>query len=186
MTPEIKADIINNLIQMTKYGLRCIGVCYKDIQKEEVKFDEENKIMDDPEDYPEYWQGFTWICSTGIKDPVRPEVPGAVKSVQKAGVVVRMVTGDHIETAKFIARECGILTCSDHVAMTGVQFRNLGEKEREIMLPRLRVLARSNPKDKEELVQWYKTKHTVRDLEGGAVTDTKGDVVMRQEDIVAV
>jgi len=159
MTPDLKEDISNHLIQMTKYGLRCIGVCFKDLKKEDVKFDQENKIMDDPEDYPEYWEGFTWVCSTGIKDPVRPEVPDAVKAVQTAGVVVRMVTGDHIETAKFIARECGILTAKHHVAMLGSEFRALTDKEKNEKLPNLRVLARSNPKDKQELVKWYKETH---------------------------
>lgn len=48
------------------------------------------------------------LCITGIKDPVRKEVPDAVASCKRAGVVVRMVTGDNLKTAKHIARECGI------------------------------------------------------------------------------
>jgi len=191
MTPDLKEDINNHLIQMTKYGLRCIGVCYKDINKEEVKFDEENKIMDDPEDYPEYWQGFSWICGTGIKDPVRPEVPAAVKSVQTAGVVVRMVTGDHIETAKFIARECGILTAKHHIAMLGSEFRALTEEEKNKKLPNLRVLARSNPKDKQELVMWYKETHPNTAPLGALADPPKGSVSIdipeeRDGDVVAV
>jgi len=191
MTPALKEDINDHLIQMTKYGLRCIGVCYKDIKKEEVKFDEENKIMDDPEDYPEYWQGFTWICGTGIKDPVRPEVPDAVNSVQTAGVVVRMVTGDHIETAKFIARECGILTAKHHIAMLGSEFRALTDEEKNEKLPNLRVLARSNPKDKQELVRWYKETHPNTAPLGIVADPQKGSVKIeipeeRSGDVVAV
>jgi len=189
MTDEVHKDINNRLTEMTTYGLRCIGVCYKDFAKEEIKFDESNKIIDDPEDYPEYWQGFTWICSTGIKDPVRPEVPDAVQAVQTAGVVVRMVTGDHIETAKFIARECGILTAKHHIAMLGSEFRALTDEEKNEKLPNLRVLARSNPKDKQELVMWYKETHpNVAPL---AVKADSGDVKVemlkeRPQDVVAV
>jgi len=159
MTEEIKNDILINMTRMTQHGLRCIGICYKDVPKESVEFNREGKLQDDPQLYPNYWKGFTWLAVTGIKDPVRPEVPDAVAAVQNAGVVVRMVTGDHIETAKFIARECGILTANHHVAMLGSDFRNLSDEEKNQLLPNLRVLARSNPKDKQELVKWYKESH---------------------------
>merc|ERR1719233_810266 len=128
-----------------------------------VEFSQEGKLQDDEEKYPAYWKGFTWLGVTGMKDPVRPEVPDAVSAVQNAGVVVRMVTGDHIETAKFIARECGILTANHHVAMLGSEFRKLSDEEKTQVLPNLRVLARSNPKDKQLLVQWYKESHQVPD-----------------------
>merc|ERR1719499_159944 len=149
------------MTQMTQRGLRCIGVCYKDVPKDSVEFSPEGKLQDDEEKYPAYWKGFTWLAVTGMKDPVRPEVPDAVTAVQNAGVVVRMVTGDHIETAKFIARECGILTSKHHVAMLGSEFRKLSDEEKTQLLPNLRVLARSNPKDKQELVKWYKESHTI-------------------------
>merc|ERR1719233_552326 len=126
-----------------------------------VEFSQEGKLQDDEEKYPAYWKGFTWLGVTGMKDPVRPEVPDAVSAVQNAGVVVRMVTGDHIETAKFIARECGILTAKHHVAMLGSEFRKLSDEEKTQLLPNLRVLARSNPKDKQELVKWYKESHAI-------------------------
>ena len=54
--------------------------------------------------------GFTLIAIAGIKDVIRPEVPSAVATCQRAGITVRMVTGDNLLTAKAIAKECGILT----------------------------------------------------------------------------
>lgn len=204
MTDEIKNDILNHMINMTQHGLRCIGVCHKDVPKDSVLFNKEGKLQDDEEKYPEYWKGFTWLTVTGIKDPVRPEVPDAVAAVQRAGVVVRMVTGDHIETAKFIARECGILTASHHVAMLGSEFRNLSDEQKNQVLPNLRVLARSNPKDKQALVKWYKESHTLstpsatklRGCEHGDKTATASEVqrlqskseviTIRPPDIVAV
>ena len=87
----------------------------------------------------------------GIKDPLRPEVPGAVAQCQAAGIMVRMVTGDNIETARAIARECGILT-SDGIALEGPEFRKMSPAQVDEMLPRLQVLARSSPEDKYLLV----------------------------------
>jgi len=76
-----------------------------------------------------------------------------------------MVTGDHPATATHIARECGILTDTSHVVMTGEAFRAMmtGDPiECERVLPSLRVLARSLPEDKRILVNWLKTHgHTV-------------------------
>ncbi len=76
-------------------------------------------------------------CIVGIKDPVRKEVPAAVTTCQKAGIRVRMVTGDNIHTAKHIARECGILT--DGIAMEGPSFRVMPESELLPLLPKLQV-----------------------------------------------
>jgi len=56
---ETKNEITKYMMQMTKYGLRCVGVCYKDIQKDTLKVDEEGKICDGVESHPEYWQEFT-------------------------------------------------------------------------------------------------------------------------------
>lgn len=53
MSDYIRNDITKHTTQMTMNGLRCIGVCYKDIPKDAVKFDDAGKIMDDPECYPE-------------------------------------------------------------------------------------------------------------------------------------
>ena len=51
----------------------------------------------------------TLICIAGIKDPLRLEIPNAIKTCHKAGIKVRMVTGDNINTAVAIAKDCGIL-----------------------------------------------------------------------------
>jgi calcium-translocating P-type ATPase len=87
----------------------------------------------------------------GIRDPIRPDVPDAISVCQSAGIVVRMVTGDNIDTAKAIARECGLLT-PDGICMEGSQFRKLSPKELDKVLPKLQVLARSTPRDKYLLV----------------------------------
>jgi len=88
----------------------------------------------------------------GIADPLRKEVVEAVLTCQNAGIIVRMVTGDNIDTANAIAKQAGILT-SDGLSMTGEEFRKLTPSQLDEILPRLRVLARSSPEDKHILVQ---------------------------------
>ncbi|XP_061979876.1 calcium-transporting ATPase 4, plasma membrane-type-like isoform X2 [Populus nigra] len=94
---------------------------------------------------------YTLIAVVGIKDPIRPEVKEAVKTCLDAGITVRMVTGDNINTAKAIARECGILT--DYgLVIEGADFRCKSPQELEEIIPNLQVMARSSPSDKHKLV----------------------------------
>jgi len=186
LAEKARQDVADAMDIMTRTGLRCLGLAMKRFKSDEIKRDENGKILDKPEEFPEFWQGFAWVSLCGIKDPVRPEVPEAVRRVQEAGVVVRMVTGDHIETAKYIAKECGILTNDRHVCMTGAEFRGLTEEEKEQRLPMLRVLARSNPKDKEMLVNWYQQEHAVRNADGEVEIDESGTPLLRGIDVVAV
>uniref|UniRef100_A0A8C6UHA2 Calcium-transporting ATPase n=1 Tax=Neogobius melanostomus TaxID=47308 RepID=A0A8C6UHA2_9GOBI len=102
------------------------------------------------------------ICVVGIQDPVRPEVPDAIRKCQRAGITVRMVTGDNINTARAIAIKCGIIhPGEDFLCIDGKEFNRRirnekGEVEQERMdkvWPKLRVLARSSPTDKHTLVK---------------------------------
>jgi len=82
-----------------------------------------------------YAEGLTLIGAVGMEDPLRPEVPAAIRQCQRAGITVRMVTGDSLPTAVAIARKCGILPAPDAaaperdgmaldgVAMEGEEFR---------------------------------------------------------------
>ncbi|RIB24300.1 hypothetical protein C2G38_2134118 [Gigaspora rosea] len=87
----------------------------------------------------------------GIEDPLRDGVREAVQDCNRAGVKVRMVTGDNIMTAKSIATQCGIYT--DGIVIEGHEFRNLLPDEMNIVVPNLQVLARSSPQDKKILVE---------------------------------
>ncbi|KAJ4456884.1 putative Calcium-transporting ATPase 8; plasma membrane-type [Paratrimastix pyriformis] len=123
---------------MAHLSLRCISVAYRDIPK--------------PEAAPE--RGLILLGIAGIKDPLRLEVPAAVKDCQHAGITVRMVTGDNIETAKAIAKECGIYTPEEGgLAMEGPTFRLMRERELLEKVRHLQVLARSSPQDKLKLVK---------------------------------
>ncbi|XP_050205841.1 calcium-transporting ATPase 2, plasma membrane-type [Mercurialis annua] len=100
--------------------------------------------------------GFTCIGIVGIKDPVRPGVKESVALCRSAGITVRMVTGDNINTAKAIARECGILT-DDGIAIEGPEFREKKLDELLELIPKIQVMARSSPLDKHTLVKHLRT-----------------------------
>lgn len=105
----------------------------------------------------------------GIADPLREDVVDAIATCQKAGIFVRMVTGDNIETARAIAKQAGILT-EGGTAMTGEEFRKLTPAQLDKVLPTLQVLARSSPEDKHILVQR---------LNGGLLPETQEEWLER-------
>jgi Ca2+-transporting ATPase len=83
-------------------------------------------------------KGFVLAAIVGIKDPVRPGVKDAVRLCHEAGIKVRMVTGDNLNTAVAIAHECGILT-EDGEAIEGPEFRKLDSDARKKRIPKLQV-----------------------------------------------
>uniref|UniRef100_A0A3Q1ENI2 ATPase plasma membrane Ca2+ transporting 2 n=1 Tax=Acanthochromis polyacanthus TaxID=80966 RepID=A0A3Q1ENI2_9TELE len=152
--PRDKDEMVKKVIEpMACDGLRTICVGYRDFPSDpEPNWDDENNILND----------LTAICVVGIEDPVRPEVPDAIQKCQRAGITVRMVTGDNINTARAIAIKCGIIhPGEDFLCIDGKEFNRRirnekGEVEQERIdkvWPKLRVLARSSPTDKHTLVK---------------------------------
>ncbi|EGC37707.1 P-type ATPase [Dictyostelium purpureum] len=138
-------------------ALRTIGIAYSEVK-------EGTEVKDAPEN------GSIFIGIVGIKDPLRPEVPDAVATCQKAGITVRMVTGDNIITARNIAKNCGILT-EGGLVMEGPEFRKLSQSEMDAILPKLQVLARSSPTDKQLLVGRLKDLGEVVAVTGDGTND---------------
>ena len=136
--------------------LRTIGSSYRDfdIWPPEDAISEENPQT---ANFNMLHEDMNLIAIFGIKDPLRPTVKDAIMDCQRAGVIVRMVTGDNIVTAKAIAQECGIYHPNDGgIAMEGPVFRRLEEDELLRSVPKLQVLARSSPEDKRILVKTLK------------------------------
>eukprot|EP01117_Protostelium_nocturnum_P020224 TRINITY_DN8_c0_g2_i1.p1 TRINITY_DN8_c0_g2~~TRINITY_DN8_c0_g2_i1.p1 ORF type:complete len:1045 (-),score=339.09 TRINITY_DN8_c0_g2_i1:59-3193(-) len=105
-------------------------------------------------------------CIVGIADPLRPEVANSIRLCKKAGITVRMLTGDNILTAKYIGQQCGILTDGGE-AMEGPTFRDLTQEQMDEVIPRLQIIARCSPDDKLRLVK--------RLIELGEVVAVTGD-----------
>jgi P-type Ca2+ transporter type 2C len=95
---------------------------------------------------------------TGIMDPLRADVIDAVAACQRAGIFVRMVTGDNLGTAEAIARKAGILK-DGGISMLGEDFRKLTPAQLDEILPKLQVVARSSPEDKNILVRRLNGSH---------------------------
>ncbi|PAV73722.1 hypothetical protein WR25_04645 [Diploscapter pachys] len=158
--------LVRNVIEpMASDGLRTICVAYKDyIPQGQPK--EENQIYYSGEpnwdDEEKITADMTAIAILGIQDPVRPEVPAAIIKCQEAGITVRMVTGDNINTARSIATSCGILKPGeDFIALEGKEFNarirdangEVSQDKLDQIWPKLRVLARAQPSDKYTLVK---------------------------------
>lgn len=105
----IKQNFLNIITNYASQSLRTISFAYRDLKPNEGGPTHEN-IGENDYLYDVEKGGYTLIGIIGIKDVIRKEVPDAVALCQKAGITVRMVTGDNLITAKAIARECGILT----------------------------------------------------------------------------
>ena len=115
----------------------------------------------------------------GIEDPLRPEVPQAIRQCIAAGVTVRMITGDNLETAVKIAVECGIKTPSG-IALSGQKFREMSDEELDEVIPQLQVLARSQPTDKLRLVQRLKAMQQIVAVTGDGTNDAPA---LREADV---
>ena len=125
----------NAITAMTSNAMRCIAVTMADGDLVE------NEIPND----------MTFLGIIGVVDPVRDEVPSAVKTAHKAGIQVIEITGDCIETAVAVATECGIYKNGD-LALTNDEFEEMSDDEVKSIIPRLRVISRCSPNTKLRLV----------------------------------
>ncbi|KAJ9136606.1 Calcium-transporting ATPase [Pleurostoma richardsiae] len=156
LTDEDRQMLLQTITSYAGQTLRTIASSFRDFES----WPPEGAVSEeDPRaaDFNKIHKDFTLMAIYGIKDPLRPSVKDAIKDCQRAGVVVRMVTGDNLLTGRAIARECGIYHPEDGgIAMEGPEFRRKNEEELKQLVPHLQVLARSSPEDKRILVRTLK------------------------------
>jgi Ca2+-transporting ATPase len=156
LTEEDREVCLQTITSYAGQTLRTIGSSYRDFESwppEGAVSEEDPKAAD----FNKVHKDMTLVAIFGIKDPLRPTVKDAIKDCQRAGVVVRMVTGDNILTGRAIAKECGIYQPENGgIAMEGPVFRRMSEEELKEKVPNLQVLARSSPEDKRILVRTLK------------------------------
>lgn len=102
----MKQDITKTITNYAEQAYRNITVAYKDVPLEEFQ----KKDLNSQEDVDWLENDLTFLAIFGIQDPLRPEIKNSIKVCGEAGITVRMVTGDNIETARAIALDAGILT----------------------------------------------------------------------------
>jgi Ca2+-transporting ATPase len=166
-TEETRENIARSIIFYANQSLRTLAMCYRDFESwppagfntssEEVPFEQIAKEL-------------TLISVTGIEDPLRPGVREAVQQCHRAGVAIKMCTGDNVLTARSIANQCGIFTAGG-IVMEGPVFRKLSPADRNEIVPRLQILARSSPEDKKLLVQTLKDQGEVVGVTGDGTND---------------
>ncbi|KAM1729899.1 hypothetical protein ACFX12_020223 [Malus domestica] len=154
---------------MAASSLRCIAFAHTEIEVQEQVDDQEHKNLLKED-------GLTLLGLVGLKDPCRPGVKKAVEDCQRAGVNVKMITGDNVFTAKAIATECGILKPDQDMffssaVIEGVQFRNYTPEERMEKVDKICVMARSSPFDKLLMVQCLKQLGHVVAVTGDGTND---------------
>ncbi|XP_058000286.1 calcium-transporting ATPase 8, plasma membrane-type [Hevea brasiliensis] len=170
MDEDKKSFFKQAIDDMAAGSLRCVAIAYRSYEIEKVPVDEEQLTQWAlPED------DLILLAIIGLKDPCRPGVKEVVQLCQNAGVKVRMVTGDNLQTAKAIALECGILS-SDENAMEpylieGRVFRRYSEEERKAIAEDILVMGRSSPNDKLLLVQALKKRKHVVAVTGDGTND---------------
>ncbi|GMN55248.1 hypothetical protein TIFTF001_024359 [Ficus carica] len=168
---EDKVQIFRKAIEdMAARSLRCVAIAYRTCELKSVPTDEEElSRWALPED------NLILLAIVGIKDPCRPGVRNAVELCQNAGVKVRMVTGDNLQTAKAIALECGILgsdaDATEPNLIEGKVFRAFSDKEREDVAEKITVMGRSSPSDKLLLVQALRRRGRVVAVTGDGTND---------------
>ncbi|KAF3452696.1 hypothetical protein FNV43_RR03129 [Rhamnella rubrinervis] len=168
---EDKALFFKKAIEdMAASSLRCVAIAYRSYELDKVPTDEEQ--LDHwalPED------DLILLAIVGIKDPCRPGVRDEVRLCQKAGVKVRMVTGDNLQTAKAIALECGILgsdaEATEPKLIEGKAFHALSETEREQIAEKILVMGRSSPSHKLLLVQALRKRGHIVAVTGDRAND---------------
>lgn len=155
MTDDNRQTLLSLIDNYASRSLRTIAMVYRDFDRWPAKGarlveGEKSEVV-----FEDIFRQMALLSIVGIQDPLREGVPESVRTCQKAGVVVRMVTGDNLITAKAIATECGIYTPGG-IIMEGPTFRKLSKAKMDQTIPRLQVLARSSPEDKRILVKRLK------------------------------
>ena len=142
--------------EMSSRGLRVIALA--------VHFNSPKIIK--PDALPE----LCFVGLVGIRDGLRPEVHSAIERARAAGVKIIMITGDHVETARAIAREAGIYKDGDHV-LDGHALVSMSDSELSAALPKVTVFARVMPEHKLKIIEAYKKRKEIIAMTGDGVND---------------
>ncbi len=160
---DINDEILKNAAaentRMGNKALRVFAVAYKEYDAAPEAYESAALEYD-----------MIFIGLTGMIDPVRPEVKDAIVECRGAGITPIMITGDHINTAKAIARELGILT-DDSQAMMGADIDKYSDEEFEKIVENIFVYARVQPEHKTRIVNAWKSKGYVTAMTGDGVND---------------
>ena len=154
-----KDDIKEQNNIMAEKALRVIAVCYKDVEKLPNTIDSET-----------IENNLIFVGLIGMIDPPREGVKEAVRTCRKAGIKTVMITGDHLQTAKAIAKDLGILRKND-LAIDGSRLENMSQEQLEKNIKKYSVFARVSPEHKVRIVKAFRSTGAVVAMTGDGVND---------------
>ncbi len=160
-------------------GMRTLGFAFKDcgltiadinLPLTDVRGSEKEGVSND---LKEAANGLIWLGFVAIQDPVRPEAPAAIQACRDAGIAVKIVTGDNVNTAREIARQVGLWSDgeSSGALVSGPDFAAMSDDQALAAGQRLTILARSSPHDKLRLVKLLKGAGHVVAVTGDGTND---------------
>jgi len=152
ISPEEKTRFLNLVDQWAGEGLRMIGLAYRSMGR-----------LDD-------YSGYTWVGLVGMEDPVRQGVVEAVRVAQKAGIHVKMITGDYRLTAEHIARSVGLMQAGDQ-SMEGPEVAALSDEQLQQRVGETAVFARIRPQDKLRIIKALQLNGEITAMIGDGVND---------------
>ncbi|MDE5845736.1 MAG: calcium-translocating P-type ATPase, PMCA-type, partial [Muribaculaceae bacterium] len=159
-----KAEIDAQLLEYQNMAMRTLGFAYMEVPEGlDVIVDGKVKAED-----------LKFLGIVAISDPVRADVPDAVREVTDAGIKVKIVTGDTPGTAKEIGRQVGIwddAVDTDRNIITGVEFEALSDAELKERVGDLKIIARARPMDKKRLVETLQANNEVVAVTGDGTND---------------
>ncbi|MFV0536645.1 MAG: calcium-translocating P-type ATPase, PMCA-type [Dysgonomonas sp.] len=161
---EYKDIVDKQLLQYQNQAMRTLGFAYKYVSEDDQSSVDELALGGD----------LIFLGVAGISDPVRPDVPDAVKQCLNAGVGVKIVTGDTYGTAKEIGRQIGIWNDevdTDENIIGGIDFENLSDEEALERVQGLKIMCRARPTDKQRLVHLLKQKDEIVAVTGDGTND---------------
>ena len=159
-----KAEIDAQLLEYQNMAMRTLGFAYQELKDNDVTI-KENKVVA---------ENLTFLGIVAISDPVRADVPYAVKEVMDAGIKVKIVTGDTPGTAKEIGRQVGLWndkTDGDANIITGTEFAALSDEELRKRVGDIKIIARARPMDKKRLVESLQANNEVVAVTGDGTND---------------
>ena len=152
------AQIEKQNTQMANQALRVLAIAYLDIEQLPVNLD--SKIE----------QNLIYVGLIGMMDPPREGVKEAVATCRRAGIKTVMITGDHVATAKAIAKDLGILKPQD-LAITGEELDKIPEAILKRDITKYSVFARVTPEHKVKIVNAFQSTGAVVAMTGDGVND---------------
>ncbi|MDR1380189.1 MAG: calcium-translocating P-type ATPase, PMCA-type [Tannerella sp.] len=163
-TADVSSEELDRqLLEYQSKAMRTLGFAYQ-ILEDDKHYIKEGALFN---------TDLTFVGIVAISDPVREEVPEAVKSCLDAGIGVKIVTGDTSGTAKEIGRQIGLWGENDNEAhhMTGMEFAAMDDKSLIQRISELKILSRARPMDKQRLVQLLQQNDQVVAVTGDGTND---------------